>query len=139
MQRDIANRVEPAVAVPCQAFASDAATVSSVINVKNFNSVVAHLFTGAVTAGDITITKVEESQTAVFTVAVEVPTSRYWGTPATLDGANESDWIGIDVEMPYLRITVTTDNSADLLAGLNVIKANGNVKDAKKRPATLPS
>lgn len=139
MAIDLANSIKPVVGVPAQAVAGDGAIVSEIINIKDFASGVIHLFTGAVTTGDITITSIEESVDLAFTVPVAIPDSRYWGTPVALDAANASDYIGFDAELEFVRFTVTGANTSVMLAGANFILGSENVKDYQKVPASVPA
>jgi hypothetical protein len=139
MAKDLANKIVPAVGVPAQAIAGDGDIVSEVLDVSNFYAGVIHLFTGAVTTGDVTITKIEESADQAFTVPVEIPNTRYWGTPVALDAANASDYIGFDAELPFVRFTITGANTASMLAGANFINGHEAVKDYLKVPAASPA
>lgn len=139
MNKDLANRVVVTAGLAPVVIASDTDTVTLVVETQAFQSCVFALTTGLVTAGDITISKVEEADDLAFTTnVVEIPDSRYWDTPVTLDTAVTTDYIGIDVQKCFARVTLTTANSANLLASGIFILGHESVQDYLKAPASSP-
>lgn len=121
MMQDIYSKVLAKVAFAPVAFSSDAATAGIIIDTAGFESGKMVLATGVVTTGDISITKIEEGTDASLSDASDIPAARLIGTAGTaVTTSNTVSELGFitDVKHRYVRVTVTTANSAALLAGV---------------------
>lgn len=119
MNRDIFSNTVTKVALAPQALSSDTATAGIIIDTDGYESGVIELLTGAVTAGDIIITKIEEGDDSGLSDAADIPAARLIGASqvAAIDAANTANGLGFVTTKQYVRATFTTDNSANLLAG----------------------
>ena len=119
MEKDLFSNVITKVALAPQALSSDTATAGVIIDTQGYESGVIELLTGAVTAGDIIITKIDEGDESNLSDATAIPAARLIGASdvAAIDAANTVNGLGFLATKRYVRGTFTTDNSANLLAG----------------------
>lgn len=117
MNRDIYNNTKAAIALAPVALSSDTATAGIIIDTAGYEAGKVVLMTGAVTAGDITITKIQESDDSGMSGATDISSTQYRGAIGTaVDSANTTAEVGFWRNKRYIQVTFTTDNSADLVA-----------------------
>jgi len=121
MQNDLYNNVKSVVALNHQTINTDVDTVGVAVDTLGFESAIASVKTGAVTAGDVTISAVLESDDAGMAGATAIPANRLIGSASAVSTANTIDEIGFVADKRYVQVQVTTANTADLAVGANVI------------------
>lgn len=125
MQRDNYANTLSKVALGAIALSSDTATATAGVIIDttngsvNFESGKIVLSTGVVTAGDIAITKIQESDDPAMAGATDIPSERLIGavgTAITASATTAEVGFVTDTKKRYIQATFTTGNSADLLA-----------------------
>lgn len=120
MENDIYNNSLSKIALAPVALSSDTTTQGLIIDTQGMESGKIILSTGIVTTGDITIEEINESDADDMTDETVIPDIRLRGTITVLDGTNESNEIGFWCTKRYVRLEVTTDNSAALLVSASI-------------------
>lgn len=133
MQKDLFNNVKTEIALKLQTIASDTVTVGEIIDTQGFDSGKIALLTGTVTLGDIIITEIQESDDSGMSGETAIPAARLIGSFATLAAADDDSVaeVGFVTVKRFIRITVTTANSANLVTGATV--ELGSAADASVR------
>jgi len=124
MHKDLYNNVVEKLALNVQAIASDTDTAGNIIDTAGYESASICTFLGAVSAGDLTISKIEESDDSAMASATEIPAARLIGSFSTLDTANTITSCGFVSTKRYAQITYTSDNSASFTAGSVITLGN---------------
>jgi hypothetical protein len=118
MTKDLVNNTTTVVAVPAQAVSSDAPIVGVIIDLDGYEAGKFSLATGAVTTGDIALTSIEESADSGMSGSTLIPAERLIALDTTaITTANTVTEGGFISNFRYVRLTVTSDNTASLLAG----------------------
>ena len=118
MMQDNYSKSLAKVALGCIVINTDNTTTSVIIDTAGFESGKFVLFTGVITAGDVTITKIQESDDSGMSGATDIPTARLIGTAGTaITVAETTHELGFvaDTKMRYVQATFTTANSANSL------------------------
>lgn len=117
MQRDIYNNTKAVLSLAPVSLSSDTATTGIIIDTQGYEAGKIVLQTGVVTAGDITITKIQESDDSGMSGATDIPSTQYEGAIGTaVDATNTTVEVGFWRNKRYIQVTYTTANSANLLA-----------------------
>ena len=120
MHEDIVSRTSDVKALSFQTIASDTDTLGDVIDTQGYDSMRVLMLSGAVTAGDITITAVYEDDVVGMGTKTLVPTERLYGNTLAgtkIDAANTIARLGIVAHKRFVQVTYTTANSANLEIG----------------------
>jgi len=117
MHKDGISRTNSNIALKLQTISSDTATAGEIIDTQGYESLKLITAVGTVTAGDVTVTAINESDDAAMAGATAVPAARLIGTNATLDTSDTLDEIGVVLTKQYVQVTYTTANSANLVVG----------------------
>ena len=120
MQKDLYNKVISKLALAPIVLNSDTDNAFAIIDTQGFNSAKVILKVGVVTAGDITIKEVQESDDSGMSGETPIPTARLQGDLETLDTSGTFTELGIIPTKRYIRVVATTANSANLLADCTV-------------------
>lgn len=123
MQRDLYNNSESKIALAPIVLSSDTVNVFAIIDTQGYESGKVVMKTGVVTAGDITITEIQESDDSAMAGETAIPSARLQGDLETLDASGITE-LGFITTKRYIRVTATTANSANLLADCNVELGN---------------
>lgn len=124
MQRDLVNNSESKVALAPIVLNSDTINVFAIIDTRKYSSGKVILNLGVVTAGDIVITEIQESDDSGMSGETAIPTARLIGSLTTLDTTADKTELGFITTKRYIRVTATTANSANLLANCIVELSN---------------
>ena len=116
MEKDIYNNSLAKLALAPVSLSSDTTTQGIIIDTQGLESGKLFLSTGVVTAGDIIIAEINESDASDMAGETVIPAGRLRGTFTTLDGNNETNEVGFWCTKRYIRAEFTTANSANLLA-----------------------
>jgi hypothetical protein len=117
MHKDGVSRTNSNIALKLQTISSDTATNGEIIDSQGYESLKLITAVGTVSAGDVTVSAIKESDDSGMAGATDVPTARLIGTNATLDTSDTLDEIGVVLHKQYVRATYTTANSANLVVG----------------------
>ena len=123
MQKDLYNNSTSKLALAPIVLNSDADNAFAIIDTQNYNSGKVVLKTGVVTAGDITIKEIQESDDSAMVGETPIPSDRLQGSLTTLDASGITE-LGFITTKRYIRVIATTANSANLLADCTVELAN---------------
>jgi len=124
MQKDLVNNSESKLALAPIVLNSDADTELAIIDILNYSSGKVVLKTGVVTTGDVIIKEIQESDDSGMSGETPIPIARLIGSLTLLDGSGEITELGFITTKRYIRVVITTANSANLLADCNVELAN---------------
>ena len=127
MQKDLYNNAKNVVALKLQTINSDTATVGEIIDTQGFESGMISSVSGVVTAGDIVITSISESDDSGMVGATVIPAERLLGSATAIAVADTVDEIGFLAVKRYVQVTYTTANSANLTVGSVVALGNPNI------------
>ena len=120
--QDIYNNLKEVVGIPAQAVSSDGDIAGEIVDTLGFESSEFVLSTGAVTAGDITIKEILESDDAGMAGATAIPAERLFNTPVAISAANTVDALGFLATKRYIQPVVTAAGTADAnISGLVVL------------------
>lgn len=124
MHSELYNCIDTLVAVAPASIASDTTTAGIIIDTQGYDACDLSLFTGAVTAGDVTLSA-NESDDSGMSGATAVSGDFLVGGLGTVSAANTVDQCGLILTKRYLQVSIISDNSANLVAGaLVVLKKN---------------
>ncbi len=131
MQKDIYNNVKTEIGLKLQTISSDTVTVGEIIDTQGYESGKVSVIAGTITAGTVVLTEIQESDASDMAGETAIPAARLLGTIATLDTSDTTNEIGFVTTKRYIRATVTTAGTANLVAGATV--ELGNAHDASIR------
>jgi hypothetical protein len=133
MQKDLYNNVKTEIALKLQTISSDTTTVGEIIDTQDFESGKIALLSGTITAGDIIIAEIQESDASDMAGETAIPSDRLIGSFTLLEAADDDTVaeVGFVTIKRYVRITVTTANSANLVAGATVELGNAHVASVR--------
>lgn len=137
---DIYNDLYPQIAFDTQLIDSDTTTAGNIIDTAGYTSgILLSLFSGVVTAGDIT-PLIEEGDASNLSDATAVEDRKivpvniggtwyYTGQEAAskIDASNTIRDIGLVGTKRFIRVSFVSDNSADLTAGA-IVHKEGDVQ-----------
>ena len=106
MNKDINSIVKAVNAKTSETITNTTPVVGEIIDTDGFNSVSFALMCSAYTSGNISISKVEESDDSGMSGATEVDAARLIGSLPTVDAAGESAQVGVVSNKRYLQVTV---------------------------------
>ena len=131
MSKDIFHNTLAEIGLNIQTFASDTDTNGNIIDMQNFESGKVVLALGTLTAGDIAIKEIQESDASDMTGATVIPADRIFGAITALDTANTKTELGFHQAKRYIRPVFTTDNTATALVAGAIVE--------KGEPHTAPT
>ena len=137
MFADFFNQGISVNALNVTAIASDTDTNGIVIDTEGYEGGVFLARVTARTAGDVTISAIQEGALADGSDMADIPAERIQGTAIALDAANEHDKIGFFANERYVRVVLTSDNSADLSVLAQCILTDPNHGPVPAHTATL--
>jgi hypothetical protein len=120
MQKDLYNNVKTEIALKLQTINTDTTTVGEIIDTQGYESGKVALLAGTVTAGDLTVAEIQESDDAAMAGETAIPAARLIGSFTTVDTSDTLDEVGFITTKRYIRVTALSANSANLVAGATV-------------------
>lgn len=114
MHRDLYNNAKTVVAVNTTTLAADGDTVGAIIDTDGFESGKITLLATAVTTGDVTISKIQESADSGMSGATDIPAARLIGTASAVTAANTLNELGFVSTERYVQVTITGANTSVL-------------------------
>ena len=124
MHGELYHCIDTLVAVAPATINSDTTTAGIILDTQGYDACDLSLFTGAVTAGDVTLSA-NESNDSGMSGATAVSGDFLVGGLDAVSTANTVDQCGLVLTKRYLQVSITSANSANLVAGaLVVLKKN---------------
>lgn len=119
MNQDIMSKTKSYIALAPIVINSDTTTQTEIIDTKGFNSGKIIMATGVVTAGQIVISEINESDNAAMVGETVIPVERLYGNTlanTVLDASGTLTEIGFVTTKEYIRFEIVSSGTANLLA-----------------------
>lgn len=127
MTKDLTNKTITKIALAPVSIATDTDTAGIIIDMDGAESGKLSLLTGIVTAGDVAIKDIQESADSGMSGATVIPDERLINKDTdAITTSNTVKQVGFIANYRYVQVTVTTDNSANLLAGVTIEQGDLN-------------